>query len=118
MKRVLVCDDDDGFRQFVVRVLELNGCQCLEAADGGRALEALEAGESFELALVDLLMPVVSGWEVIGELERRCPEARIVAVTGLAPAEAELEKLRARSIAVLTKDGDFSVDRFLKLIQG
>ncbi len=119
-RRVLVCDDDELFRSFLVRMLELHGFECRAASDGEAAIGLLEAGERFDLALVDLLMPVRSGWEVIAAL-RRADEGsavpvRVIAITGLAPAENEIVRLREQRVELLTKDGNFAVDRFLRLV--
>ena len=65
-------DDDPDFRDTLHFVLEQAGYGCLEAADGEAALRLLEARHrEIDLALVDLCIPKVSGFEVIGAIHRR-----------------------------------------------
>ncbi len=118
IRRALICDDDETFRDFVSRVLKLSGWEVEQAEHGEAALGLLERENPFGLIMVDLLMPVRSGWEVI-EFLRRSPcyrNTRIIAVTGLAPSPAEWERLKNRNVEILTKDGDFTVERLLQLI--
>jgi CheY-like chemotaxis protein len=61
--RVLIADDDSSIRRMLVLSLKREGYQISEACDGSEALEAMRAGQ--DLVLLDLMMPKVSGWEVL-----------------------------------------------------
>lgn len=75
--RILIVDDDASTR-FVLRlVLEREGYLVLEASDGGKALEMLEADPLPDVVTADLMMPIVSGFELI---ERLRSEPRTVAI--------------------------------------
>ena len=63
---ILVVDDDPGIRLLLVTFLRCRGFRLLEARDGNEALEAMRAG-SADLVILDLMMPDVSGWDVLGE---------------------------------------------------
>jgi CheY-like chemotaxis protein len=69
---VLVVDDDDGIRSGLRDVLESVGYLVLEARDGKEALNTLSSGTTPEIRLIvlDLMMPFMSGWELV-ELLRR-----------------------------------------------
>jgi CheY-like chemotaxis protein len=70
--RVLVVEDDDALRETVVELLRFRGFEVFQAANGQEALEALEHDVTEPcLILLDLMMPVMSGWEFISELGRR-----------------------------------------------
>lgn len=70
--RVLVCDDDAACRFTTKRLLtRLTGCTVAESEDGVQALELL-ANERFDLALIDLHLPRISGVEVV-ETIRQSP---------------------------------------------
>jgi CheY-like chemotaxis protein len=60
---ILVVDDDEDTRKTLRMVLEAAGYEVCEARDGARALESLRKGMRPGLILLDLMMPVVNGWE-------------------------------------------------------
>lgn len=65
MSRVLVAEDEAAIREFIVINLQRNGYETVEAADGREAIEAFEnAGEGFDVALIDIMMPEADGLEV------------------------------------------------------
>jgi CheY-like chemotaxis protein len=65
---VLLVDDDAEFRSVVSDLLGAEGCQVACAENGARALEILGVLTP-DLILVDLAMPVMSGWELLHRLE-------------------------------------------------
>lgn len=82
--RIMVVDDEADFRVQVRRALERDGYVVDEAADGAEALERLRAGH-FDLAIVDLLMPRVTGLRLLAELRadrRKAPPAIILTAFG------------------------------------
>jgi two-component system, OmpR family, response regulator CpxR len=66
---VLVADDDEAIRQVVSEVLRDEGYDVVCAANGVQALEELNKEKRPDLVLLDLMMPVMSGWEVLEELQ-------------------------------------------------
>jgi CheY-like chemotaxis protein len=67
---VLVVDDDDDTRTCVASVLQHEGYAVQEAHNGRDALTILRAGTRPTLVLLDLMMPVLSGWDVLDEIGR------------------------------------------------
>jgi CheY-like chemotaxis protein len=65
MARVLIVDDDMAIRQAMRACLEDAGHEVLEARDGGRALVILHETPTPLIALVDLHMPVMSGYDLL-----------------------------------------------------
>ena len=64
----LVCDDDSGTRLVLSRMLQRHvGCAVTECGDGVRALEAI-ARERFDLILLDIEMPAMTGIEIVETL--------------------------------------------------
>jgi two-component system chemotaxis response regulator CheY len=69
---ILVVEDDDDVREAVVEVLRAEGYETRGAANGQEALQALEStGERPELILLDLMMPVMDGWDFLFWLDDR-----------------------------------------------
>lgn len=64
MQRILVIDDDDGIRDTLTEVLSAEGFEVETAANGLDALHRLERDPLPDLLLLDLMMPVMSGWEL------------------------------------------------------
>jgi CheY-like chemotaxis protein len=65
---VLVVDDDAGNRDVLARRLQREGCEVAVADGGTRALEMAHAGR-FDLILLDVMMPDVDGYEVLGRIK-------------------------------------------------
>ncbi|RUS47092.1 response regulator transcription factor [Cohnella sp. AR92] len=68
MARVLVVDDDPHIRELVRVFLEREGLEIREAADGVEALSILESTQ-VDLAILDIMMPNMDGWELCSELK-------------------------------------------------
>ena len=60
---ILIVEDDADTREMIGRFLELEGFAVETAANGRQALERLDAGASACVILLDLMMPVMDGWE-------------------------------------------------------
>ena len=79
-RAVLVVDDDPDIRDIVALVLELHGVPCETASDGVQALAALHLRDDIGLVLLDLMMPRMSGLDVLVEMKRDPSLARIPVV--------------------------------------
>jgi CheY-like chemotaxis protein len=85
MARILLIDDDELLRDTVLQMLELDGHQVTEAADGEQGLRLFQqrAGKAgFDAVITDVLMPGIDGARVIVELRRMHPDLPIVAISG------------------------------------
>ena len=97
---ILVIEDDDEVRQFIVECLGILGYTVEQAENGWFGLEKLQAGR-FDLLIVDFLMPGMNGAEVIAAARERHPDLPILMATGYADMQA-VEKVIALD-AVLRK---------------
>jgi two-component system chemotaxis response regulator CheY len=66
--RALIVDDSRFVRGYLRGLLEDKGIECEEAADGGAGMDRLKSGATFDLALVDVNMPVMDGLEMLKRL--------------------------------------------------
>ena len=85
--RILVIDDDDGVRQFIVDCLETSGYRVTGALNGVDGLKEME-GERPSLLIVDYAMPGMNGVEVVEEVRRRAPGLPVILATGYADMAA------------------------------
>ncbi len=81
MSTILVIDDNAAVRKAVTMMLEMSGHRVVGAKDGTEAMRAFDA-ESPDLVIVDIIMPDKDGIELIREMRRLRPDARIIAMTG------------------------------------
>ncbi|HXH81098.1 response regulator [Nocardioides sp.] len=102
--RFLVVDDDEDMREVLVRVVERMGHAVDQASDGAKAVEAL-ARRSYDVMLLDLSMPRMTGEDVLRWLRRHPQSAagvRVIVVS--AWAESRVNALTALGVdAVLPK---------------
>lgn len=88
MPRILLVDDDEMSRQAVHRMLERAGYTVESTGDGHHAIETYKSGE-IDLVITDLIMPEVDGLEIIQEIRRKDPGAKILAISGGGRVQAE-----------------------------
>lgn len=78
--KVLVVEDDHDIRESVVDVLRNEGFETLEARHGAEALEQLRAEKGPLLVFLDLMMPRMSGWELLDH-EKELSGHRVVTMS-------------------------------------
>lgn len=81
MARILIIDDDSQARSGLRRLLESEGHEVEEAADGSQALRRF-AGSPADLVFTDIFMPHMDGLEFVMRVRETFPEAPIVAMSG------------------------------------
>lgn len=81
MARVLIIDDDTQVRELVRQMLEADGHEVAQAADGVQGIEAF-AEHPADLVFVDLFMPGRDGWATIRALQDKAPGVPFVIITG------------------------------------
>jgi len=110
--RVLVVDDKPGMRETLIDIFAEQG---LEAAGAGNAADAyaLVAQTTYDLVLLDLCMPEVSGWKALSELHTLCPDMPIVLMSAVPGATTQCQAQRRGAQAILTKPLD--IETLLRL---
>jgi DNA-binding NarL/FixJ family response regulator len=114
--RVMIVDDHALVREAVSRALEASGIELVaEAATAEQAIN-LVAEARPDLILLDIDLPAASGLDVITELRRRSPDARIVMLTVSSDDEDVSEAIRLGASGFLTKD--MSSEALLRAVRG
>lgn len=80
---ILVIEDEPTQRAWMERILTSAGYPVSLARDGREALQLIDSKESYSLLVVDLLMPVVSGFEVLDKLWSRGIEIPTLIASGI-----------------------------------
>jgi len=80
MKKILVVDDSSLSQSVVKRTLEPRGFELLTACDGEQGLKIIES-EKPDCVILDLLMPVLTGFEVLEALRDRHNEVPVIVVS-------------------------------------
>lgn len=103
-ERVLVVDDEEAIRKIIVSILVAADYECREAASGLEALSLL-SGDTFDLVLYDLMMPL-HNFDGIGLLERTTkhyPDIPVVIVTAVHDVSIALATMRNGAFDYLMK---------------
>jgi two-component system cell cycle response regulator CpdR len=104
MARILLAEDEEALRAFVVRALMQDGHDVVATADGGEALDALTREQGrFDLLLTDIRMPVMDGIALALAAARDHPELTILLMTGYADQRERAHGLDALIHDVIAK---------------
>jgi DNA-binding response OmpR family regulator len=100
--RVLVVDDEPRIVSFVSRALSAEGFQVDGVHDGIRALEMARSG-SYELVVLDLLLPDLDGMSVLQRLMEARPDQRVLVLSALSDVETKVRCLELGASDYLSK---------------
>ncbi len=116
-KKVLLVDDDMRNTFALSRVIEEAGLNVVLAENGQLALDVLEREDDIDLVLMDIMMPVMDGYEAMRRIrqEERTAQLPILALTAKAMPEDRAMCLEAGANDYLTKPVD--IDRLMSLIR-
>jgi CheY-like chemotaxis protein len=110
--RMLVIDDDANVREVLEHLLASFGYECQTAADATSGLARFDEGD-WDLLLVDIVMPGMSGWAMIESIRRRAPTVPVVLITGLTQP-AVMQRARTWRLPVIAKP--FRADAFRAVV--
>jgi two-component system, cell cycle response regulator CpdR len=102
MARILVAEDHDSVRDYVVRGLEGAGHQVQPCVDGGAALAALRASD-YDLLVTDIVMPVMDGIALALAASDIQPKLPILMMSGYAQERQRAHNLQDLITDVLSK---------------
>jgi CheY-like chemotaxis protein len=88
MKCLLLVEDEDAIRSQLRELLEEEGYLVVEAHNGQEALAAMNDGLEPSMVLLDLMMPVMNGWELLERMRRHKRLAKVPVVVASAVADS------------------------------
>jgi len=105
--RLLIVDDDEQLRQALVQRFTRLGMAVTPAASGEEALS--QAGrQRYDVALLDLNLPGMSGLDLLGQLKERQPELEAIMLTAHAGIDTAIQAMRKGAYDYLTKPFQFA----------
>lgn len=110
---ILVVDDEKGIREGCRRILASEGYSVDVGSNGKEGLE-LAKSKQYDLLLVDLMMPVMGGIELMEELRRFDSEIIMIVVTGFATIETAVDAMRHGAYDYVPKP--FTPDQLLAVV--
>jgi DNA-binding NtrC family response regulator len=102
MSRILVLEDDDGFRAVLSEVLTDAGYQAVLAQSGAEAIEQVKS-QPFDLLLIDNRMPGISGFEFLQWARTAGYQTPVIIMTAYADVPAVVSSMRLGAMDFLTK---------------
>jgi DNA-binding NtrC family response regulator len=106
VNRILVIDDDKGvLNYFLVLLLQTGRFEVEALADSTKAFDTIDSG-GFDLLLLDMDMPGVTGKEVLQHVQRNHPGMEVVIITGVEDVELAVESMKMGAYDYLCKPVD------------
>lgn len=102
MARILLAEDDDDMRRFLVRALEKAGHDVTSFAEGASAFEEVKQA-TFDLLLTDIVMPEMDGIELARRAAELDPRLKIMFITGFAAVALNPDSRAPKDAKVLSK---------------
>lgn len=103
--RVLVVEDDDRIADFLLRALKVEGYPCVRASSGDEAIPLVKTGD-FDLILLDLMLPGMSGMDICQELRFMKINTPIIMLTAMDSVEDVVLGLKMGADDYMTKPFD------------
>ena len=102
-EKILVVDDEETIRKSLKMILEYEGYQFYEAADGEQALNAIEETVGLDLVLLDVKLPGMSGLEVLDELGKKPYSPEVIMISGHGTVQTAVEATKLGAFDFLEK---------------
>jgi len=102
MAKILLAEDDEDLRGFLVRALEKAGHELASFGDGSGAYEELK-NDHFDLLLTDIVMPEMDGIELARRAAELDPTLKIMFITGFAAVALNPDNKAPKDAKILSK---------------
>ena len=102
VQRILLAEDDEDMRRFLVKALEKAGYDVISSGNGLEAYERLKE-EPFTLLLTDIVMPEMDGIELARKAAELDPDLKIMFITGFAAVALNPDNQAPKDAKILSK---------------
>jgi DNA-binding NtrC family response regulator len=106
-EKVLLVDDEVDFLDTLSERMRTRGMEVSTSSSGAEALKKVEQ-ESYDVIILDLMMPGVDGLEALKILKEKRPELQVILLTGHASVEKGIEAMKLGAMDFLEKPADLS----------
>lgn len=104
-KSILIIDDEAGMRDMISRLFSDAGYETATAPDGAAGLQAAIAGD-FDLVLLDMSLPKMSGLEVLNGIKENKPDLPVIMITAYGSTQTAVEALKLGAYDYIAKPFD------------
>lgn len=105
---ILVADDDAVFRRLLCDIIKKQGYEVLEAANGQEAIDIFFGRTDINLFILDVMMPIYDGWEVLKEIRERS-DIPVLMLTALGDEKHEVKGLSKGADDYIAKPFSYEV---------
>lgn len=105
LSAILVVDDEEYVRRIAARLLKEKGYTCVQAENGTQALQIL-AEEEIALVISDIMMPVMSGLELLEAIQQSQPDVAVIMLTAVDCQETAIKALELGAYGYIIKPFD------------
>lgn len=113
-KKVLIIDDEPGMRDMISRMFAEADCRTDTASDGAAGLSRAKQ-DSFDLVILDMSLPKMSGLEVLNGIKESKPDLPVIMVTAYGSTQTAIEAMRLGAYDFITKP--FELDELQMLAE-
>ncbi|NIS70371.1 MAG: response regulator [Proteobacteria bacterium] len=113
--RILVVDDEQIMRDGCTRILSKEDWEVVTAENGEACLDAIKGGHGFDLVLLDLMMPGISGMKVLETVQQVDADLLVIVITGYATVELAVEAMKKGAYDFIPKP--FTPDQLRIVVQ-
>lgn len=103
--KVLLVDDEEEFLDVLGERMQVRGMEVKTSASALQALEILDQ-ESFDVIILDLMMPEMDGLEALKRIKHNRPELQVILLTGHGTIEKGVEAMRLGAMDFVEKPAD------------
>ena len=111
--RVLFVDDEDDFRETIVKRLNARKIQAMGAESGVRALEIVKDND-FDVIVLDVKMPGMDGMETLSRIKQAHPRVEVIMLTGHANVDVAIRGMEQGAFDYLMKPAEMD-DLYYKI---
>lgn len=110
---ILIVDDDESFKNSIIRILKFKGFQVQGASNYYEAVELIKS-EIFDIIVSDIIMPEKNGIDLLIKVREIDKSLRVIMMTAFSKNELIAEALKNRAYEIIFKP--FDIEEFISLL--